>query len=240
MRIGIYYTVMSEADHAKRLADFRKIKATGCNAIATYLLPSDLAFCQRCQANGIELFAERAQSDNTLANLDKIMAALGSYISGIITFDDVDSPKKNLDPLVVGTLNRKVKEKYPDKLVYTSGGYIARWGRYAGLGEDLMLCQGYPVGNGTENVYSAWDYWKAMPAKAAPVMQTFAWQGQRKPTPAEIRSMTFQALALPVKTTEVWYYAFYDGGANDMGKSLLERQQLRNVTREVKYQDRFR
>ena len=207
----------------------------GINAIATYLLPSDVDFVNQCYRWDIDVFAERAKKDSDLEKLSRVMELCGDKITGIISYDDVDGdfgyPAEN-----VKRMNEEIKRRWPEHLRYISGGYPSRIHRYKNCGQDKVLFQAYPIGNGEETVSDAGlVYFRSVadafpPEHWAPVIQAFAWPGGRHPTRSEIRSMTYQALSYGAG--EVWFYTFYDSN-NDMSKKIKYCHGLRRLNREL-------
>ena len=242
MRIGIYYIVSEESDHSRRLKDLRRIRALQVNAIATYLLPIevDQLFVRRCMRHNIDVIVERGKKDTSLEKLDKVMTLFGKSVSGILSFDDVDSNRGRRSPDNVKELNEKIKNRYPKHELYMSGGYPARIDMYKQCSQDKILFQGYPIGNdnigpaGAGLVY--WDKMASLGVPWAPVIQAFAWPGAWYPSQDEIRSMTYQALACGVN--ELWFYTYYDG-ANNMSIQKGHRRDLRRIIQEVKLSEEY-
>lgn len=241
MNFGIFYIISDPTQSAKRLRDFSTIKRIGVNMVCSYFegLANDYRFIDKCHNAKIKVVLQRGKRDIEFTKINKVIDAMGPKVYGILNYDDVDSPRLKYKVRTVRKMNKRAKVLFPGQKIYISGGYPKRLPDFKDCGQDQTLVQGYPIGNDGDAASAGLDYWVPTgrafaPFPWAPVIQAFAWPGQRFPRKAEIRSMVYQALVYEV--SEIWFYTFCD----DMNRlTNNQRKALRHIIREIKMARRY-
>lgn len=237
--IGIYYVSYYNSQDAQRLSDLEKIASNGFNMVATPLDSGDKAFLDKAAQLGVYTMVE--------FNSDPVgvisMAQGHPSRSWFLAFDDVDELKADGTHLFsvnqVATETPKLKAQVPGALTLITAFSTARSKEYMGYA-DTYCYQVYPIPYEPESsvtynmkIHLASD---ALYSSQVPLgcLQSYHDAGQRMPTKAEFRSMTYQALALGVKG--LMYYTFFDETTNlnnypdlwaEMGRTNREVESLK-------------
>lgn len=215
--IGIYYVSFYTNQDAQRLIDLEKIASNGFNMVATPIDSGDKAFLDKAARLGLYTMIEFNSDPAGVIS----MAQGHPTRSWFLAFDDVDELKSDgtrLFPVSqVATETPKLKAQVPGALTLISAFSTARSKEYMGYA-DTYCYQVYPIPYEPESsvtynlkLHLASD---ALYSNQVPLgcLQSYRDAGQRMPTKAEFRSMTYQALALGVKG--VMYYTFFDETTN--------------------------
>jgi len=171
---------------------------------------------------GVRVLLEFGMSTATLTHLTSTYAGKVAVLGWSIA-DDVDDGTKTHDQILA--LYNQAKTQDPRHLVYVSGYRAPSEPGPGGVTSatfmdvtDLLGLQRYPVTYGPINLVwqaeaSTVDGAKPRGLPVIANLQSFNWgdaHGNRFPTPAEGRNMTYQAIAAGVKG--ILYYTFRDSG----------------------------
>lgn len=215
--IGIYYVSYYNSQDPQRLVDLEKIASNGFNIVATPIDSGDKAFLDKAAKLGLYTMIEFNSDPAGVIS----MAQGHPTRAWFLAYDDVDELKSDgtrLFPVSqVATETPKLKAKVPGALTLISAFSTARSKEYMGYA-DTYCYQVYPIPYEPESsvtynlkIHLASDALYSNQV-ALGCLQSYRDAGQRMPTKAEFRSMTYQALALGVKG--VMYYTFFDETTN--------------------------
>lgn len=151
----------------------------------------------------------------------------------LLGFTLMDDSNYNSTPPAVADLQATYKALAPDKLTGITLALANDRPESGFFGvSDSVSNMSYPIG-GTDEIAVVYGVMRQTVVQAArrgvvplATLQSFAWPGQRRPTPAELRNMTYQAVLAGVKG--VVYYAYRSGGnrITDDGPLWQETQSL--------------
>ncbi|WP_261665158.1 hypothetical protein [Deinococcus sp. Marseille-Q6407] len=230
-----FYHVSWAGNAERRMRDMNAIADLGFNTMnATMFDPEeDLAsyrhLMDAAQARGMKLMVED-YNDTSVRALKDHPALLGWMVA--------DDCNNLVAPAELQRRSENVKRLDADHLTYTSmaisfaNSHTEYFGRADAVGN-----QSYPVGGGdTVNVVYPVMTRLVKEAQARGTMpianlQSFRWEDGRYPTPAELNSMTNQAIAAGVKG--ILYYTYLDR-TNDLARYPGLHSELRELASEVK------
>ena len=210
---GFYYVSHYADQKAQRLADLQKIAAAGFNLLQTPIDRNDQQLLDAAAAGGVSIVMEFNDS------VEHLLQLFGNHpaLAMLCTHDDVDARNGSVqryEPQDVAERSRALQALASRALTYASGGYPARITNYIGV-TDVVGQQAYPVpSEPVSSVFNGYlnpilDDFREAEVPIIANLQTFGWYGTyRLPTPAEVRSMTYQALLAGVKG--ILYYAYRD------------------------------
>jgi hypothetical protein len=214
-----FYHVSWKTSPAKRQQHLREIAAAEFNIVhASAPQPENYgAFLDEADRLGVKVITEH--NLEKLPQLAKRFANKPAVLGWNIA-DDVDNGKKG--PEFVLATHQLLKAAVPSQPTYISG-YTDRIQRFAGC-SDILGMQSYPIRKGSAKELAE-TYQRIRLAQTAaksfnqPVyanLQTYSWQvhpekrpGDRAPTPAELRNMTYQSLI--AGANGIVYYTYHDG-----------------------------
>lgn len=205
---GFYHVSWAQGGTtSQRLKDLQKISKAGFNLVVTEPINDEdvdsfQSFLGQAQQAGVFVMTYGMPA-TAMPMLRQNPAVLGFKIA-----DDVNA---NFTAQQVLNLNNALKKSSPNKLTYVSLSVAMNRPETPYFASaDLIGNQSYPVGNDNINVTyytmrSAVD--SALSKGSVPIanLQSFDW-GKQKPSPQEIRNMTYQALMAGVRG--IVYYAY--------------------------------
>jgi hypothetical protein len=211
-----FYHVSSYGSAVRLMTDLHMIGKAGFNTLhSTYLTTHNYGtVLDEAARLGVRVLTEFREDFSRATVINQYRdkpAVLGWNIA-----DDVDNGRYS--HAQVQQLHSWARAADPRHLTYVSGYRQTDLG-YPNLGSfmdvaDVAAIQAYPVNRAPVKQVSI-IVGNAVDAAAShrrPVIannQTFAWPGERAPSPAEVRNMTYQSLAAGVKG--IIYYTFFDG-----------------------------
>lgn len=156
----------------------------------------------------------------------------------LLGFTLMDDSNYNSTPPAVADLQATYKALAPDKLTGITLAVANDRPESGFFGvSDSVSNMSYPIG-GTDEIAVVYGVMRQTVVQAArrgvvplATLQTFAWPGQRRPTPAELRNMTYQAVVAGVKG--VVYYSYRSGGNRVTDDGPLW-QETRNLAAEMR------
>jgi hypothetical protein len=156
----------------------------------------------------------------------------------LLGFTLMDDSNYNSTPPAVADLQATYKALAPDKLTGITLAVATDRPESGFFGvSDSVSNMSYPIG-GTDEIAVVYGVMRQTVVQAArrgvvplATLQTFAWPGQRRPTPAELRNMTYQAVVAGVKG--VVYYSYRSGGNRVTDDGPLW-QETRNLAAEMR------
>ncbi len=238
---GIFYTSFRAAEQEQRLRDLPLLAATGFNVVNTPVSEQDRIFLSRLKEYGIALAAETnsgLSEEEFLGFLEKNHFRPAFYTS----HDDIDSQEHGQRKYPPGEACKRIqglKALLPGTVISWSGGHPTRILDYLSCSGVLAQQQLYPVPaealasvslDYLNTLVSALDESQREISLVANA-QSFAWEGKRFPSVAEMRNIAYQSVVQGVKGI-VWY-TFYDRLTH-----LRDRpdvlQALKNIGEELK------
>ena len=214
-----FYHVSQYGTEAQLLNTLNLIAAAGFNLLHSGYIGSFNygAYLDQAAQKGVRVVTEFEMSSALLTTLINNYASELAVLAWNIA-DDVDSGTKT--HAQVKAIYNQAKTSDPRHLTYVSGYRAPNEPGPGGVTSatfmdvtDLLGMQRYPINNGgpIRIVWQANASNVGLPVIAN--LQAFDWNdshGNRFPTPAEGRNMTYQAIAAGVKG--IIYYTFFDGG----------------------------
>jgi hypothetical protein len=238
-----FYHVSNRLTSTQRTAALQDIAEAGFNIIHAGCSNLDeySQFLDEANRLGIYVITEfdYTNYDQIVQRFKDKPAVLGWNIA-----DDAGDHKTKVQIL---DLHRKIKEI--DPVHYTSisiSGWSRKWAEFADAA-DLIGGQVYPVGynlsnkiEGLPNNLIEVNHSFSLASTEANKhnrpfianVQAFRWDNQRSPTAKEVYNMTYQSLLAGVKG--ILFFAYDDGGKNNIRENPLVWNQLKLLVPEIK------
>lgn len=232
--LGFYHVSWArDGTPERRQQDLSRLARAGFNFVITEPI-NDL------DAANFQYFLKQAQETGvyvmpygmTTENMRKISDA-----PAILGFKIADDANTQLTPQQARNRNEQFKKTTPDKLTYLSLAVAQDRPETPYFSTaDLIGNQSYPIGN--DDISVTYRMMRSAVESAhlkgtVPIanLQSFLW-GWRKPSPPELRNMTYQALMAGMKG--VVYYA-YRAREVDLNREPVMWSTLQNVAREINF-----
>lgn len=204
-----YYYVSWDEPAAAMLTTLRTVAAAGFNTVhASRPRSGELtAFLDEAERLGVKVLLEgQVREDGCVQDVVRALASHRALLGWNIG-DDVHA---NATPQVVRARHASCKRADPDHLTYSTVYDPEVWGPYLDIG-DVVAPYAYPVPQlPLREVDRTLTLARAPGRPLLGIPQTFSQGPQRAPTAAEIRNMTYQALANGV--LGLLHYNFNEGG----------------------------
>ncbi len=245
---GVYHVSWVDGRMGPRLAaDLGVIADAGFNLVHPTLDPTPIAdrMMEDAAGRGLLVVGEIYWKDR--ASIVGRFRDSPAIIAWDIA-DDVNWPpdEPEITPAELRRRRDEFRQLDPDGLTYASGigAPSLELGDYA-TALDLLGVQSYPIGNSPDD--PTWDE-RALEEHVSNMrhaeeeaagtgvclianLQTFSWEGQRRPTPEELRNMLYAALMHGFRG--VMTYTYYDGSGVLPETDPQLWRELRKLRREV-------
>lgn len=205
-----FYQVSYDASDEVRIENMQTIAAAGFNLLHEPLDTDDRALLDTAAELGLLVIAEyNAPMFNVIAAYREHPTIIAWNIA-----DDVDDGRLSVADVDARRIQTRAID--PSRITYISG--FSRQSTDFAASADVLGFQTYPIGNGGLTLDYVGDILTDLRATLGPAhplianLQTFAWPGERAPTPQEVRNMTYQALVSGVDG--IIYYTYLDDAWN--------------------------